>query len=156
MSPSFLGLASEGTIFKYVFYFTSGGHLGPAPHCPCEIHNKMLHDKRALETATLSIRISVHPLELCHGVQSGAFQLCSSFSARCVCNLALDFSGDMLLILSFEGVATVLTILELALLAVFTRYTISQESVHTFEVVGLVISSLTLLLLPVLCVVSLL
>ena len=95
MSPSFLGLASEGTIFKYVFYFTSWGHLGLAPHRPCEIHNKMLHNKRALETATLSIRISVHPLELRHGVQSGAFQLCSSFSARCLYNLALDFSGDV-------------------------------------------------------------
>lgn len=62
----------------------------------------------------------------------------------------------MLLILFFEGVAIVLTIPELALLAIFTRYTTSQGSIYTFEVMGLVISCLTLLLLPVLCVVSLL
>ena len=60
---------------------------------------------------------------------------------------------DMLLIFFFfEGTAIVLTIPELALLAVFTRHTISQGSIYTFEIMGLVVSSLTLLLLPVLCV----
>ena len=53
-----------------------------------------------------------------------------------------------------EGAATVLTIPELALLAIFTRYTLSQGSIYPFEIVGLVISSLTVLLLPTLCVVS--
>jgi hypothetical protein len=56
----------------------------------------------------------------------------------------------------FKGIALILTIPELALLAVFTRHTISQGSIYTFEIVGLVTSSLTLLLLPVLCVISLL
>ena len=65
-------------------------------------------------------------------------------------------SWNRLLTVLFEGIALVLTIPELALLVVFTRHTISQDSIYTFEIVGLVTSSLTLLLLPVLCVISLL
>jgi len=60
----------------------------------------------------------------------------------------------MLLIISFEGIALILTIPELVLLAVFTRDTISQGSTYPFEIMGLVTSSLTLLLLPVLFVIS--
>ncbi|KIM41120.1 hypothetical protein M413DRAFT_159655 [Hebeloma cylindrosporum] len=63
---------------------------------------------------------------------------------------ASDFYRVLLL-----GVAFVLTIPELALLAVFTRHTMSQGSIYTFEIVGLVASSLTILLLPLSCVVSL-
>ena len=60
----------------------------------------------------------------------------------------------MFLIILFEGIALILTIPELVLLAVSTRHTISQGSTYPFEVMGLVTSSLTLLLLPVLFVIS--
>ncbi|KIM41126.1 hypothetical protein M413DRAFT_445846 [Hebeloma cylindrosporum] len=57
---------------------------------------------------------------------------------------ASDFYRLLLL-----GVAFVLTIPELALLVVFTRHTVSQGSIYSFEIVGLVASSLTLVLLPI-------
>ena len=60
----------------------------------------------------------------------------------------------MFLIILLKGIALILAIPELVLLAVFTRHTISQGSAHPFEVMGLVTSSLTLLLLPVLFVIS--
>jgi hypothetical protein len=60
----------------------------------------------------------------------------------------------MLLIILFEGIALILTIPELVLLAIFTRHTISQGSTYPFEIMGLVTSSLTLLLLPILFVIS--
>ena len=60
----------------------------------------------------------------------------------------------MFSIILFEGIALILTIPELVLLAVSTRHTISQGSTYPFEVMGLVTSSLTLLLLPVLFVIS--
>jgi len=56
----------------------------------------------------------------------------------------------------FKGIPLVLTIPELALLAQFTWHSsVSQGSIYTFEIVGLVASSLTLLVLPVLYVFSL-
>jgi len=59
-----------------------------------------------------------------------------------------------LVVNNFKGVALILTIPELALLAVFTRHTISQGSIYAFEIVGLATSSFTLLVLPVLCVIN--
>lgn len=67
--------------------------------------------------------------------------------------LHLIFLGYTLITL-FEGIALVLTILELALLGVFIRHSVSQDSTYAFEIMGLVTSSLTVLLLPVLFVIS--
>jgi uncharacterized membrane protein len=70
--------------------------------------------------------------------------------------LHLIFLGYTLIIL-FEGLVFALTIPALKLLADFTR-SVSQGPVdavtHTFEIIGFVASSLTVLLLPVLFVIS--
>jgi hypothetical protein len=65
----------------------------------------------------------------------------------------LGYSRLLIIIILFIGIALVLTIPELALLAEFTRHSISQGSIYSFEIVGLVASALTMLVLPVLCVI---
>jgi hypothetical protein len=68
--------------------------------------------------------------------------------------ILLGYSRLLIIIILFEGIALVLIIPELALLAEFSRHSIeSQGSIYTFEIVGLVASVLTLLVLPVLCVI---
>lgn len=68
--------------------------------------------------------------------------------------ILLGYSRLLIIIILFEGIALILTIPELGLIADLSRHSIeSQGSIYTFEIVGLVASILTLLVLPVLCVI---